>query len=165
MRSDEIAAARGACARQAWKDAYAGFRAADEARARLDAEDLERLALCAYMVGKDEVSSDAWARAHSEWLRQGDVPRAARCTFWLVLDLITRRERSQARGWLARTQHVLDGPLARLAVRALHVVDEAREVEDRHGDASRDDPRGTLRACQPAHGAVPQRRVASLRPQ
>jgi hypothetical protein len=63
MRIDEIAAARDAFARQAWKDAYAGFRTADEARAKLDAEDLERLAPCAYMVGKDEASADAWARA------------------------------------------------------------------------------------------------------
>ena len=108
MRIDEIAAARDAFPRKAWKDAYAGFRAADDARAQLDAEDLERLAVCAYMVGKDEASADAWARGHSEWLRLRDVRRAARCTFWLVLDLMTRGERAQARGWLARTQHLLE---------------------------------------------------------
>ena len=59
MRIDEIAAVRDAFARQAWKDAYAGFRTADQARAQLEAEDLERLAVCAYMVGKAEASADA----------------------------------------------------------------------------------------------------------
>ena len=83
------------------------MRAAD-ACTQLDAEDLERLAVCAHMVGKDEASSDAWARGHSEWLRLGDTRRAARCTFWLVLDLMTRGERAHAHGWLARTQHLLD---------------------------------------------------------
>jgi hypothetical protein len=34
MRIDEIASARDPFARQAWKDAYAGLRTADEARAR-----------------------------------------------------------------------------------------------------------------------------------
>jgi len=62
MRIDEIAAVRDAFARQAWKDAYAGFRTADEAGAPLEAEDLERLAVCAYMVGKDEARMPG--RAH-----------------------------------------------------------------------------------------------------
>ena len=66
MRIEEIAAVRDAFARQAWKDAYAGFRTADEARAQLEAEDLERLAVSAYMVGKHEASADAWMLAHSE---------------------------------------------------------------------------------------------------
>ena len=122
MRIDEIAAARDAFVRQAWKDAYAGFRAADEARAQLDAEDLERLAVCAFMIGKAEESADAWARAHSQWLRLRDVRRAARCTFWLVLDLLTRGERAQARGWLARAQHVLDAATGSCAEEGLLLV-------------------------------------------
>jgi DNA-binding CsgD family transcriptional regulator len=107
MGIDEIAAARDAFARKAWNDAYSGFRAADEGRA-LDAEDLERLAVCAYMAGKEEASGEAWARAHSEWRQRRDVRRAARCTFWLALDLMIRGERAQAHGWLARTQHLFD---------------------------------------------------------
>jgi hypothetical protein len=52
MRIDATVAARDAFARQAWKDAYAGFLAAEEARVPLEAEDLERFAVCAYMVGQ-----------------------------------------------------------------------------------------------------------------
>ena len=126
MRIDEIAAARDAFARQAWKDAYAGFRAADEARGQLEAQDVERLAACAFMAGEDAASADAWARAHTEWLRRRDVPRAARCTFWLVLALLTRGERAQARGWLARTQNLVDGATGGCAEHGLLLALAAR---------------------------------------
>jgi DNA-binding CsgD family transcriptional regulator len=122
MHIDEMTAARDAFARQAWKDAYAGFRTSNEARAQLDAEDLERLAVCAYMVGKHADSADAWTRAHSEWLRLGDVRRAARSTFWLALDLFMRGEHAQARGWLARTQHLLEAAIGDCAEQGLLLV-------------------------------------------
>jgi ATP/maltotriose-dependent transcriptional regulator MalT len=139
MAIDEIAAARDAFARQAWKDAYAGFRTADEPRAQLDAEDLERLAVCAYMVGKAEESADAWTRAHSQWLRRRDVQRAARCTFWLVLDLLTRGERAQASGWLARTQHLLDAATGSCAEDGLLLVLIGRlRVHDKDIDGAHD---------------------------
>jgi ATP/maltotriose-dependent transcriptional regulator MalT len=122
MALDAMATARDAFARQAWKAAYAGFRAADAARAQLDAEDLERVAICAFMAGKPEESADAWVRAHAQWLRVREVRRAARCTFWLVLDLLTRGERAQARGWLARAQHLLDASTGRCAEEGLLLV-------------------------------------------
>jgi ATP/maltotriose-dependent transcriptional regulator MalT len=95
------------------------------------------------MLGKDEASADAWGRAHSEWLRLRDVPRAARCTFWLVLDLITRRERAQARGWLARTQHLLDDAAGACPEQGLLLVLTARlrihekDIDGAHDAAAR----------------------------
>jgi ATP/maltotriose-dependent transcriptional regulator MalT len=139
----EIAAAREAFARHAWNDAYAGFRAADDGRAPLGAEDLEQLAVGAYMVGNGDVSADAWARAHSEWLRMGDVRRAARCTFWLALDLSIRGERAQARGWLARTEHLLEAAIGGCAEQGLLLVLIGRlrlweeNVDGAHDAASR----------------------------
>jgi DNA-binding NarL/FixJ family response regulator len=117
-----IAAARDAFARQMWKDAYAGFRAAKDARVQLDAEDLERLAVSAYMVGQRAESADAWTRAHSSWLRRRDVRRAARSTFWLALDLSTRGEHAQAGGWLARTLHLLEAAIGNCAEQGLLLV-------------------------------------------
>jgi len=108
LRIDELGAARDAFARHAWQDASAGFRAVDQACAQLDGDDLERLAVCAYLVGKDEASSDAWARGHSEWLRVRNARRAARCTFWLALDLMIKGQRAHAHGWLVRTEHLLE---------------------------------------------------------
>ena len=108
MVTDRLALAREAFARQDWKGAYAASSVADETHEQISVEDLERLAISAYMLGKDEASAEVWARAHSEWLRLHDVRRAARCTFWLVLDLLTRGESARAGGWLARAQRLLD---------------------------------------------------------
>ncbi len=143
MRVHKISAARDAFARRHWKAAYAQFGAATDARAQLDAEDLERLAVCAYMVGNNNASAEAWASAHSKWLRLREVRRAARCTFWLVLDLISRGERAQARGWLARTQHLLDDALGDCAEQGLLLALVARlrviekDIDGAHDAASR----------------------------
>jgi ATP/maltotriose-dependent transcriptional regulator MalT len=122
MRIDATVAARDAFARQAWKDAYAGFLAAEEARVPLEAEDLERFAVCAYMVGQRADSADARTRAHSEWLRRRDVQRAARSAFWLALDLSITGENAQARGWVARTQHLLETTIGDCAEQGLLLV-------------------------------------------
>jgi hypothetical protein len=108
MGIDRRAAAREAFARQDWKQAYAALSVADEGRAETSIDDLERLAVSAYMLGKDEASADFWTRAHAESLRRHDVNRAVRCAFWLVLDLLTRGEDARAGGWLARATHLLD---------------------------------------------------------
>lgn len=140
MRTDERAAAREAFARQEWRTAFAGLAGAGEAAAHLDVEDLKRLAVAAYMLGRDEQSAALWARAHAKALTGHDVRRAARCAFWLVLDLLTRGETARAGGWLARAQHFLDeqphpcpeqGLLLALTART-HVragdIDSAREA-------------------------------------
>ena len=92
---------------------------------------------------KAEPSADAWTRAHSEWLRLRDVRRAARCTFWLVLDLVTRGERAKARGWLARTQHLLEDAAGGCAEQGLLLALTARlrihekDIDGAHDAAAR----------------------------
>jgi hypothetical protein len=86
MVTDRLAPAREAFARQDWKGTYAALSVADTA-AQIGVEDLERLAISAYMLGKDEVSAGLWAPAFLGLVALHDVRRAARCTFWLVLDL------------------------------------------------------------------------------
>jgi DNA-binding CsgD family transcriptional regulator/tetratricopeptide (TPR) repeat protein len=98
---------RGAFGRRAWADAYAGLAAADH-EAPLAPEDLERLAMAAHLAGRDSESADAWARAYHELLRLGDVPRAARCAFWLGFTLLHRGELARGGGWLARAGRLLD---------------------------------------------------------
>jgi tetratricopeptide (TPR) repeat protein len=93
--------------RSTWGDAFAELSAADR-EAGLELEDLERLAVAAYLVGADAVSDDAWRRAHQECLRRGDAVRAARCAGWLAQGLLLRGEMAQGGGWLARAQRVLD---------------------------------------------------------
>ncbi|MGH2583690.1 MAG: DNA-binding response regulator, partial [Dehalococcoidia bacterium] len=93
---------------QAWGDAYAELSAADH-DSPLTPEDLERLAVAAYLVGRDEESVDVWARAHHEWARRGDTERAARCAFWLAFALLNKGELARGGGWVDRAQRLLDG--------------------------------------------------------
>jgi hypothetical protein len=133
MITDRLAAARDAFARQDWKQVYAGLTAADEAHVQMSEGDLDRLAIAAYMLGKDEVSADLWSRAHAEWLRLRNPKRAARCAFWLVLDLLTRGEAARAAGWIARAQHLLDREHGDCPERGLLFAIVAR-TRVRHGD-------------------------------
>jgi DNA-binding CsgD family transcriptional regulator len=98
---------RGAFARRAWADAYSGLSAADH-EAPLSPEDLERLAVAAYLAGRDDDGAGISARAYHEWLRLGDAPRAARCAFWLGFTLVHRGELARGGGWLARARRLVD---------------------------------------------------------
>jgi hypothetical protein len=75
--AEALARGRECFARRAWADAFAELSAADR-EARLEPEDLERLATAAYLTGSDEDSVEAWERAHRALLSRGDVLRAAR---------------------------------------------------------------------------------------
>lgn len=93
--------------RQRWRDAYHDLRTA-AAEGPLTADDLERLATAAHLLGRDAESADAWARAHHEHLRRGDPARAVRCAFWLGFGHMQRGEMAQGGGWLARAEGLLD---------------------------------------------------------
>ena len=122
---DALAAGRDAFARQAWTQAYTQLSAADRVSA-LELEDVERLAVSAYLIGLDEASEDLWARAHAECVRRRDIPRATRCSFWLVVDLLTRGQAARANGWLARAQRLLDDEACECAERGLLLAVVAR---------------------------------------
>ncbi|CAN5532499.1 hypothetical protein BH20ACT2_BH20ACT2_10270 [soil metagenome] len=74
----------------------------------LEPEDLERLAVAGYLLGKDDDSADLWARAHHECLRRADPAGAARCAFWLGLSLLLKGEAARGGGWLVRAQRLVD---------------------------------------------------------
>ena len=104
---DALDRGRESVGRQAWGEAHAQLVAADR-DASLELEDLELLAVAAYLVGRDGDSALAWARAHEECLRRGDAARAARCAIWLAFGLVDRGEVVRAGGWLARARRLLD---------------------------------------------------------
>jgi DNA-binding NarL/FixJ family response regulator len=99
--------ARDALRRQAWEDAHTQFASADS-EDTLEPADLESAALAAYLTGRDDGCEALWARAHRAWLDTGDVPRAARCAFWLGLPLLLKGEMARGGGWLARGARLLD---------------------------------------------------------
>jgi DNA-binding NarL/FixJ family response regulator len=93
--------------RRAWADAFDKLSAADR-ETPLAPEDLELLAMAAYLVGRDVDRDEVLARAHQEWLRLGSAERAARCAFWLAFGLLNRGELARGGGWLARARRLLD---------------------------------------------------------
>ncbi len=98
---------RASFGRQAWGDAWSQLSAADH-DAPLELEDLERLAVAAFLVGRDEESVDVWARAHHVCIRLGDAARAARCAFWSAFVLLNKGQLARGGGWIHRAQRLLD---------------------------------------------------------
>ncbi len=90
-----------------WSEAFDELSAARD-DGRFDGEDLEHLAVAAYMVGRDDACEDAWLAAHQVWLHRGDAPRAARCAFWQALGLFFRGDLAPAMGWVARGGRLLE---------------------------------------------------------
>jgi len=109
--ADREERARGSFERRAWGDAFAELSAAHR-DGQLEVEDLERLAVSAYMVGRDDACEDAWIGAHHAWLRRGEAERAARCAFWQALGLFFRGDLAPAMGWVARGGRLLEDPRA-----------------------------------------------------
>jgi DNA-binding NarL/FixJ family response regulator len=106
---------RAAFERRAWGEAFSLLSGADR-RAALQAQDLERLAVAAHLVGQDGACARSWERAHHAYLLQEDAPRAARCAFWLALfGLLLEGDLARSSGWVARGLRLLadgrlDGP-------------------------------------------------------
>ncbi len=90
-----------------WGESYRLLHAADR-DAPLDAEDLERLAIAAYLVGRDEDCETFTARAHQILLDRGDSEGAARTAFWLGFALMAHGAVAPASGWFARAGRLLD---------------------------------------------------------
>jgi DNA-binding NarL/FixJ family response regulator len=105
--TDELEAGRAAYASSRWIDAVLALSSADE-REGLVAEDLERLATAAYMLGRDKDYVDALERAHRAQLEVGDLLRAARSAFWIAINLMLRGEVAQGSGWVGRAGRLVE---------------------------------------------------------
>ena len=97
----EIDRGREAFRQHAWADAFSGLSGADR-DGLLELDDLERLAVAAYLTGLDTQSTEVWTRAHQAALRVDDVARAVRCAFWLAFGLLNRGELARGGGWVDR---------------------------------------------------------------
>ncbi|WP_432155586.1 LuxR C-terminal-related transcriptional regulator [Streptomyces sp. bgisy153] len=104
--ADPLADGRDAFRRRAWAEAYERLSAAD-GRAPLAAPDLERLAMAAYLYGREERAVETWERAHRALHEAGAVGRAVRCAFWLGLTLARYGQHARAGGWFARGARLL----------------------------------------------------------
>jgi DNA-binding CsgD family transcriptional regulator/tetratricopeptide (TPR) repeat protein len=125
---------RASFARRAWGAAFAELTAADQDEPLVPG-DLERLSMAASLIGKDEESDDIATRAHHEYVRVGNPPRAARAAFWLGMSLINRGEMSRAGGWMARAKRVLDESGQECAEQGYLMVPAALMTMEQAGDA------------------------------
>lgn len=92
---------------QSWSAAYSELAAADH-ESPLPLDDLELLAVAAYLLGRDDEGAKLLVRAHREQLDRSNPPGAARCAIWLALHLLLKGEAARAGGWLARAHHLVD---------------------------------------------------------
>ncbi len=98
---------RASYAKGAWLEAYEWLSRADEDDL-LEPDDLELLARSAYMLGRDDDYVRGLERAHHGHLDAGEVPGAARCTWWIGHNLLMRGETARANGWFGRGDRLLD---------------------------------------------------------
>ena len=98
---------RASYAKSAWLEAYEWLVRADQDDL-LAPQDLELLARSAYMLGRDDDYLHALERAHHAHLDAGEVPGAARCTWWIGHNLLMRGESARATGWFGRGDRLLD---------------------------------------------------------
>src|SRR5437763_6224490 len=94
-------------ATRAGRSAYTALSTAGR-KAPLGPSDLELLATAAYMIGRDGDYLGALERAHHAHLAAGDALGAARCAFWVGVNLATRGEMGPATGWLGRAQRLVE---------------------------------------------------------
>lgn len=133
-----------------WVAEYAALSAAEPAG--LPPADLERLALVAAMLGRDDEAVRRREQAFEAYAERGQIREAAECGFWLVFHFDNRGEHAQASGWAARISRLLpQGPDQSIANRlgqraavlamfsgdpstALPLFERSAEVASRCGD-------------------------------
>jgi len=104
--TDQLQVGRDAFAARRWATATEALEDADEQRP-LDAPDLELLATALFMVGRNEQLA-VLERAHQRHLDAGSLRDAARCAFWLGMQLFIGGEVGRGGGWLARANRLIE---------------------------------------------------------
>jgi DNA-binding NarL/FixJ family response regulator len=131
--SDALERGRASYVSGAWLEAHEWLSLADEDDL-VEPEDLELLARAAYMLGRDDDYIHALERAHHGHLDAGDVPGAARCTWWIGHNFLMRGESARAAGWFGRGDRLLDGVGGECVERGYLLIPVGLQA-DRSGDA------------------------------
>ena len=121
--------------RRAWASAYQAFLLAEQ-ETTLAAEDIELLAMAAYLTGRDEDYLGALERAYHAHCDAGQFIPAVRCAFWLGFRVLMRGEMGRASGWFARGQRLLERDARECAERGqllLPVVEQRIGAGDYEG--------------------------------
>src|SRR5262249_22789194 len=98
---------RAAFQQRTWATAFAQLSAADHVEP-LQPDDLERLAMAAYLSGHERECESLWTRAYHDLIARGQIDRAVRCAFLLGMFLFDRGQSAPGSGWIARGRRLLD---------------------------------------------------------
>ena len=135
----------------AWREAHDLLERADH-ELELDAADLERLAIAAYMLGDETRYLELLERAHDVSLRAGDPADALRCAFWVGLQFAQRGEIAQAGAWLARAERLADDLGGEPPERGYLLLPRMFELESRGEFESAASTAGEAAAIGSRHG-------------
>ena len=102
-RATRSGQARELHAQSRWAEACVQFAAADRAE-QLDADDLERYAEAAQILGRGDEAIQLLRRAFNLRIAAREVDRAIVSAFWLFQALIINAEFARARGWAAQVR-------------------------------------------------------------
>jgi len=106
---DELLRARAEFERGDWRAAYDTWAAFD--LAGLSAQDLERSAAAAHLLGRVDDAVERYTAAYEARVAAGEHAEAAVCAFHVTMALRTTGGRSAVSAWLARSErHVADLP-------------------------------------------------------
>ncbi len=119
--------ARNAFEHRAWPEVYDTLSQASAQR-DLDANDLERLAIATYLLGRDQECTRAWEQAYSAHLAHDDPGRAAECGFWLALTQLLAGNGARGGGWLARVSRLVEDGKLDCAARGYLLVAAALQL-------------------------------------
>ncbi len=120
-----------------WTEIYVQLLKADREKA-LEPKELEKLALSAYLIGRDADSFQILERVHQGYLNREMTEEAVRCAFWLGLMLINAGERARGGGWFARGERLLnDIQIQDCPEKGLFIIPQAlSELSAGHGAKS-----------------------------
>jgi DNA-binding NarL/FixJ family response regulator len=104
---DDRRRGRDAYAQSAWRDAYAALAAADRG-VTLEVDDLELLAMSAFLTGEMPEGLAALERVHQAYLDGGAPLPAARFAVFLGMNLAIAGEMGSAGGWFGRAQRLVE---------------------------------------------------------
>ncbi len=105
--SDKLERGRRCYEVRAWADAFE-FLSEEDGKQPLVVDDLERLALSAYLTGRDDQFHKALDRAHTAYLDADQPTCAVRCAFWLGLTLLFSGETGRGTGWLSGARRLIE---------------------------------------------------------
>jgi DNA-binding CsgD family transcriptional regulator len=98
---------RKAYEQRAWGDSYAALSGANAA-GRLEADDVERLAVAAALSGHESDAIEAFGQLHQLRLAANEPRRAAKAAFWAGMRAFSIGDMARGSGWLATAQRLVD---------------------------------------------------------